>query len=150
MSIVQQRRGIIFPSGRSEVVHICLCVPWDRSSVLAMVSFEDAFIFSGGSPCAPPAGRGYIKNLFAFENQHPLNPEESDLFYFFLIHTKRPKSPKFQRAVSSSSELDVIQCTPRDTITLAFLLIIRQKADTRGMRKSPHIVPSVLDFALTL
>ena len=94
--------------------------------------------------------RGYIPNIFAFENPYPLNPEESDLFYFLLICTKRPKSPIFQRAVLSSSELHAIQCIPRVATTLAFLLIIRQKANTRDMRKSLQIVPSVLDFALTL
>ena len=91
----------------------------------------------------PPLGRGYIPKAFAFENPYPLNPKESDLFYFLLIRTKRPKSTKFQRAVSSSSELHAIQCIPRGTTTLAFLLIIRRKADTRDMRKSLHIVPSV-------
>ena len=95
-------------------------------------------------------GRGYIPKVFAFENQYPLNPKESDLFYFLLIRTKRPKSPKFQKAVSSSSELHAIQRIPRDNTTLALLLIIRQKADTRDMRKSVLIVPCVLDFALTL
>ena len=63
---------------------------------------------------------------------------------------KRPESPKFQRAVSSSSELHAIQRAPRDTTTLAFLLILCQKSDSRGMRKSLHKVPTVLDFALTV
>ena len=44
--------------------------------------------------------RGYIQKVFAFKNLYPLNPEESDLFYFLLIRTKRPKYQKFQRAVS--------------------------------------------------
>ena len=57
---------------------------------------------------------------------------------------------KFQRAVSSSSELHAIQRIPRDKTTLTLLLIILRKADTRGMRESILIVPSVLDFALTL
>ena len=99
---------------------------------------------------AHPIDRGYIPQVFAFENPYPLNTEESDLFYFLLIRTKRPTSPKLQRAISSSSKLHAIQRTPRDNTTLAFLLIICQKADTRGMRKSVLIVPSVLDFALTL
>ena len=73
-----------------------------------------------------PLARGYIPKIFAFKNRYPLNPEESDLFYFLLIRTKRPISPKFQRAVSSSSELHAIQRIPRENITLSFLLIIRQ------------------------
>ena len=97
-----------------------------------------------------PWTRGYIPKVFAFKNPHPLNPEESDLFYFLLICTKRPKSPKFQRAVSSSSELHAIQRTPRETTTVAFLLVLLQKFDSRGMRKSLHKVPTVLDFANSL
>ena len=84
------------------------------------------------------------------KNPYPLNPEESDIFYFLLIGTKRPKRPKFQRAVSSSSQLHAIKCIPRDNTTLALLLIIRQKADTRGMIKSLRIVPSVFDLSITL
>ena len=95
-------------------------------------------------------GRGYILKVFAFKNPYPLNPEESDLFYLLFIRTKQPKSPKFQRALSSSSELDAIQRIPRDTTTVAFLLILLQKADSSGMRKSLHKVPIVLDFALTV
>ena len=95
-------------------------------------------------------GRGNIPKVFAFENLYPLNTEESDLFYFLLIRTKQPKSLKFQRAVLSPSELHAIQRIPRDTTTLAFLLILREKADSRGMRKSLHKVPTVLDFALTV
>ena len=59
---------------------------------------------------------------------------------------KRPKSPKLQRAVSSSSALHAIKHIPRDTKTLAFLLIIHQKANSRGMRKSQHKVATVVDF----
>ena len=58
--------------------------------------------------------RGYIPKIFAFENRYALNPEESDLFYFLLICTKRPKSPKFQREVSSSYNLHAIQRIPRE------------------------------------
>ena len=94
--------------------------------------------------------RGYIPKVFAFKNPYPLNPEKSDLFYFLRIRMKQPKSPKFQRAVSSSSEINAIQHIPRDTTTLAFLLIIRQNADSRGMRKSLHKVATVVDFALTV
>ena len=83
------------------------------------------------------------------KNPYPLNPEELDVFYFLLIGTKRPKRPKFQRAVSSSSELHAIECIPRDNTTLAFLLIIRQKTGTRGMIKSLGIVPNLFDLALT-
>ena len=32
--------------------------------------------------------REYIPKIFAFKNPYPLNPEESDLFYFLLIRTK--------------------------------------------------------------
>ena len=78
--------------------------------------------------------RGYIPKIFALENPYSLNPEESDLFYFLLIRPRRPKSPKFRRAVSSSYKLHAIQCIPRDTTTLAFLLIIIRKVNTRGMR----------------
>ena len=92
----------------------------------------------------------YIPKFFTFKNPYLLNPEESYLFYFLLIRTKQPKSPKFQRAVSSSSELHAIQRIPRETTTVAFLLILQQKADSRGMRKSLHKVPTVLDFALTV
>ena len=95
-------------------------------------------------------GKGYIPKVFAFKNLYPLNPKKSYLFYFLLICTKWPKPPKFQRVVSSSSELRAIQCIPRDNTTLTFLLIIRRKNDTRGMRKSVLSVPSVLDFALTV
>ena len=66
--------------------------------------------------------RGYIPKVFAFKNPYPLNPEKSDLFYSLLIRMKQPKSPKFQRAVSSSSEINAIQHIPRDTTTLAFLM----------------------------
>ena len=45
--------------------------------------------------------RRNILKVFAFKNPYPPKPEESDLFYFLLIRTKWPKSPKFQRAVSS-------------------------------------------------
>ena len=89
--------------------------------------------------------RGYIPKFFAFKNPYPLNPEESDLFYFLLIRIKRPKSPKFQKAVSSSSKIPSIQRIPRDTKTLAFLFILCQKVDSRGMRKYLHKVPTV-DF----
>ena len=71
-----------------------------------------------------------------------------DLFYFLLIRTKRPKLPKFPRAVSSSYELHAIPCISRNTRIVAFLLILLQKADSGGMRKSLHKVPTVLDFAL--
>ena len=94
--------------------------------------------------------RGYIPKVFAFKNPYPLNPEKSDLFYFLLIRTKQPKSPKFQREVSSSSKLHAIQRIPRDTTTLAFLLILRKNADSRGMRKSLHKIATVVDFALTV
>ena len=59
--------------------------------------------------------RGYIPKVFYFKNPYPLNPEKSDLFYFLLIRTKRPKSPKLQRAVSSSSALHAIKRIRRDT-----------------------------------
>ena len=94
--------------------------------------------------------RGYIPKVFAFKNRYPLNPEKSDLFYFLLIRTKRPKLLKLQRAVSSSSALHAIKLIPRDTRTLAFLLIHLQNADSRGMRKSLLKVPTVVDFALTV
>ena len=97
-----------------------------------------------------PNGRGYIPKVFAFKNPYALNPEKSDLFYFLLIRTKRPKSPKLQRAVSSSSELHAIEHIPRDTTTLSFLLIILQNADSRGMRKSLLKDPTVVDYALTV
>ena len=84
------------------------------------------------------------------KNPNALNPEESDIFYFLLIGTRRPKGPKSQRAVSSSSELHSIECTPRYNTTLAFLLIVILKAGPRGMIKSLGIVPSVFDLALTL
>ena len=96
------------------------------------------------------SGRGYIPNNFAFKNPYPLNPQKSDLFYFLLIRTKRPKSPKLQRAVSSSSALHAIKCIPRDTTTLALLLILIQNTDSRGMSKSQHKVATVMDFALTV
>ena len=80
------------------------------------------------------------------ETPYPLNPEKSDLFYFLLIRTKRQKLPKLQRAVSSSSALLSIKCIPRDTTTLAFLLILLQNANSRGMRKSLLKVPTVVDF----
>ena len=94
--------------------------------------------------------RGEHTKGFSFKNPYPLNPEKSDLFYFLLISTKQSKSPKFQIAVSSSCELHAIQRIPRDTTTVAFLLILLQKSDSRGMRKSLHKVPTVLDFALTV
>ena len=94
--------------------------------------------------------RGYIPKVFAFKNLHPLNPEKSDLFYFLLIRTKRPKSPKLQRAVSSSYAVHAIKRIPSDTTTLAFLLILLQNADSRGMGKSLLKVPTVVDFALTV
>ena len=81
--------------------------------------------------------RGYIPKVFAFENRYPLNPEESGLFYFLLICTERPKSPKFQRAVSSSSELHAIRSIPRENTTLAFLLLIRQNPRHYGHEKIP-------------
>ena len=68
--------------------------------------------------------RGYIPKVFAFKNPYPLNPEKSDLFYFLLICTKRPKLPKLQRSVSSSSALRAIKLIPRDTTNLALLLIL--------------------------
>ena len=95
-------------------------------------------------------GRGYIPKVFAFKNPYPLNPEKSDLFYFLLIRTKRPKSPKLQRVVSSSSELHAIERIPTDTTTLAFLLIIFENADSRGMRKFVLKVATVVDFTLTV
>ena len=91
---------------------------------------------------------GYIPKVFAFKNPYPLNPKKSDLFYFLLIRTKRPKLPKLQRAVSSSSALHAIKRIPRDTTSLAFLLIILQNADIRGIRKSLLKVPTVVDFAV--
>ena len=94
--------------------------------------------------------RGYIPKVFAFKNLYSLNPEKSDLFYFLLIRTKRPKSPKFQKTISSSYALHAIKRIPRDTTTLAFLLILLQNADSRGMRKSLLKVPTVVDFALTV
>ena len=90
--------------------------------------------------------RGYIPKVFAFKNPYPLNHKKSDLFYFLLIRMKQPKSPKLQRAVSSSSALQAIKCIPRDTTSLTFLLIILQNADSRGIRKSLLKVPTVLDF----
>ena len=93
---------------------------------------------------------GYIPKVFAFKNPYPLNTEKSDLFYFLIICTKQPKSPKSQRAVSQSSELHAIQRIPRETTTLAFFLILRQNADSRGMRKYLHKVATVVDFALTV
>ena len=100
--------------------------------------------------CTGDIGRGYIPKVFAFKYPYLLNPEKSDLFYFLLIRTKQPKLPKFQRAVSSSSELHAIQRIPRDTTTIAFLLILRQNADSRGMRKSLQKVATVINFALTV
>ena len=55
-----------------------------------------------------------------------------------------------QRGVSSSSYLHAIERIPTDTTTLAFLLILFQNADSRGMRKSQHKVATVVDFALTV
>ena len=94
--------------------------------------------------------RGYIPKVFAFKNPYPLNPKKSDLFYFLLIRTKWPKSPKLQRAVSSSSTLHTIKRIPRDTTTLALLWILLQNVDSRGMSKSLLKVPTVVDFALTV
>ena len=107
-------------------------------------------LFSSDGGVLEPIGRGYIPKVFAFKNPYPLNPKESDFFYFLLIRMKRPKSSKFQRAVSSSSKFHAIQRIPRDTTTLAFLLILRQKSDIRGMRKYLHKVPTVLDFSITV
>ena len=98
----------------------------------------------------PPNARGYTPKVFAFKNPYLLNPKKSDLFYFLLIRMKRPKSPKWQRAVSSSSALHAIKRIPRDTTTLAFLLILLKNADSRGMRKSLLKVPIVVDFALPI
>ena len=96
------------------------------------------------------SSRTYITKVFAFKNLYPLNPQKSDLFYFLLIRTKRPKSPKLQRAVSSSSALHAIKCIPRDNTTLAFLLILLQNAYSRSMRKSLLKVRTVVDFALKI
>ena len=90
--------------------------------------------------------RGYIPKVFSFKNPYPLNPEKSDLFYFLLIRTKQPKSSKLQRAVSSSSAVHAIKGIPSDTKTLAFLLILLQNANSRGMRKSLLKVPTVVGF----
>ena len=65
--------------------------------------------------------RGYIPKVFAFKDSYPLNPKKSDLFYFLFIRTKRPKSSKLQREVSSSSAIHAIKRIPRDTTSLAFL-----------------------------
>ena len=92
--------------------------------------------------------RGYISKVFAFENPYPLNPEKSDLFYFLLIRTKQPKSPKLQRAVPLSSTLHSIKRIPRDTTSLALLFIILQNAYSRGIRKSLLTVSTVVDFAV--
>ena len=90
--------------------------------------------------------RGYIPKFFAFKKPYPLNPEESGLFYLLLIRTKRPKSPNFQREVSSSSELHAIQRIPRDTTTLAFLLILCQKSKTVGTLCRDFLMPLLSDF----
>ena len=103
-------------------------------------------LMAGSKTCS----RGYIPKVFSFENRYPLNPENLDLFYFLFIRTKRPKSPKLQRAVSSSSALHAIKRTPKDTTTLALLLILIQNTDSRGMSKSQHKVATVVDFALTV
>ena len=97
----------------------------------------------------PVVGPTYHRYLPS-KNLYPLNPEESDIFYFLLIGTKRPKRPKLQRAVSLSYQLHAIKCIPRDNTTLAFLFIILQKADTIVMIRSLGIFPSVFDLALTL
>ena len=104
-------------------------VRFDGLDLTSLKYSEDLFrwlVFKVGSISLMPTPlcRGYIPNVFAFKNPYPLNPKKSDLFYFLLIRTKQSKSPKFQRAVSSSSELHVIQRIPRDTTTLAFLLIL--------------------------
>ena len=99
---------------------------------------------------ATTINRGYIPKVFAFKNPYPLNTKKLDLFYFLLIRTKWPKSPKLQREVSSSSELHAIKHIHRNNTTLAFLLILCQKSDSRGMRKSLLKVPTVVDFALTV
>ena len=104
-------------SYRSEFFTFGLVAQWPPSNKVS----TSTLLPSGQVP-----GRGYIPKVFAFENQYPLNPVESDLFYFLLICMKRPKSPKFQRAVSSSSELHAIQHIPRENTTLAFLLLILQ------------------------
>ena len=84
------------------------------------------------------------------KNPYPINPKESDIFYFLLIGTKRPKRPKFQIVVSLSSQLHAIECIHRENTTLAFLLIILRKDDTRDMIKFLGIVPSVFYLTLTL
>ena len=93
---------------------------------------------------------GYIPKIFAFKNPYALKHEKSDLFYILLICTKQPESRKFQRAVSLSSKLHAIEHIPRYTTTLTFLWIIRQNADSRGMRKFLHKVATVVNFALTV